>query len=238
MYKYDFHLRDYRSKTGHLDYLHHAAYRQLLDAYYDSERPLPGNPGLCHRLAGAFSDDEREAVNAVLKEFFVLAADGLFHNKMADEQIAKYMQFVVSQRENGKKGGRPSKPNGIPNGLDSANPKPNPNESLSPSPSPTKKRTTFVRKAVAYSDEFMVWWNRYPRKESKAKAWEAWERIAPPKPFIDELLAAIEWQSKSDKWVKDGGQYVPMPTTYLNGRKWEDKPMSMEAAPYVPKLSI
>ncbi|MNY63023.1 hypothetical protein D3C86_1999290 [compost metagenome] len=27
----------------------------------------------------------------------------------------------------------------------------------------------------------------------------------------------------SHDWLKDGGKYVPMPTTWLNGRRWEDE---------------
>jgi uncharacterized protein YdaU (DUF1376 family) len=141
MYKYDFYLRDYRSKAGHLDLLHHGAYKALLDAYYDSEAPLPGNPAGCFRLAVAFTQEEKTAVEDVLKEFFKLGRDGRYHNKMADEQIDKYRQFVELQREKGKKGGRPHKADGLTNGFPTANPQGNPNESLSPTPSPTPSST-------------------------------------------------------------------------------------------------
>ena len=157
MYKYDFYLRDYRAKTGHLDFIHHAAYRQLIDVYYDSERPLPGKPELCRRLAGAFSEDERAAVDDVLKEFFSKGADGLFRNEKADEEIAKYRQFVELQREKGKKGGRPHKADGIPDGLAAGNPtvKPegNPEESLSSTPTPSSTSTpTSPRKKKPVSE--------------------------------------------------------------------------------------
>ncbi|MUU13084.1 MAG: hypothetical protein EP146_18340 [Oscillibacter sp.] len=37
------------------------------------------------------------------------------------------------------------------------------------------------------------------------------------------ILAALERQKCSDRWQRDGGQYIPDPTTWLNGRRWEDE---------------
>jgi hypothetical protein len=28
----------------------------------------------------------------------------------------------------------------------------------------------------------------------------------------------------SADWTKNNGQYIPLPATYLNGRRWEDEP--------------
>jgi hypothetical protein len=30
------------------------------------------------------------------------------------------------------------------------------------------------------------------------------------------------WKN-SQQWTKDGGQFIPMPATWLNGRRWEDE---------------
>lgn len=43
----------------------------------------------------------------------------------------------------------------------------------------------------------------------------------------EELLAlmvtAIGRQRQSKDWIKDSGQYIPHPATWLNGRRWEDE---------------
>lgn len=67
--------------------------------------------------------------------------------------------------------------------------------------------------------DFEKFWNAYPRKVGKQKALEAFRKITVP---LETLLAAIENQKKSAQWTKDDGQYIPHPTTWLNGKRWED----------------
>jgi DNA replication protein DnaC len=33
----------------------------------------------------------------------------------------------------------------------------------------------------------------------------------------------LEKQKVSTEWLKDGGQFIPHPATWLNGRRWEDE---------------
>ena len=39
----------------------------------------------------------------------------------------------------------------------------------------------------------------------------------------EQMGKALEVQKQSQQWRKDGGQYIPMPATWLNGRRWEDE---------------
>lgn len=36
------------------------------------------------------------------------------------------------------------------------------------------------------------------------------------------MMQALGRQKASADWQKDGGQYIPLPTTWLNGERWED----------------
>ena len=36
-------------------------------------------------------------------------------------------------------------------------------------------------------------------------------------------MDAIEKQKKSAQWTKNDGQFIPHPTTWLNGKRWEDE---------------
>lgn len=40
------------------------------------------------------------------------------------------------------------------------------------------------------------------------------------------MLVALARQRNSDDWQRDDGRYIPHPTTWLNGRRWEDEPPS------------
>lgn len=83
------HIGDYAQATAHLTFVEDAAYSRLIRKYYAEERPLPADIQAVQRLIGARSREEKSAVEAVLKEFFFLDADG-WHNKRADSEINQY----------------------------------------------------------------------------------------------------------------------------------------------------
>ena len=68
---------------------------------------------------------------------------------------------------------------------------------------------------------FSVFWSDYPRKISKQAAFQVWKRLRGVD--IAVLLAALANQKQSQQWVKDGGQFIPHPKTWLNQRRWEDE---------------
>lgn len=87
MFKYLFHIRDYMTKTRHLSLMEDLAYRRLMDAYYTEEQPLPADIKACARLIAM--RDHEDAVEAVLREFFLLTDAG-WTNARCDDEIAKY----------------------------------------------------------------------------------------------------------------------------------------------------
>ncbi len=70
--------------------------------------------------------------------------------------------------------------------------------------------------------EFELFWEKYPRKESKRDAIKAWQSMedAPP---IEEHLGIIARWSATEKWTKDGGKYIPLPATWIRGQRWTDQ---------------
>ncbi len=75
-------------------------------------------------------------------------------------------------------------------------------------------------------DDFDIFWKNYPKKVGKAQAKKAWLKLKKSKklPEIDVLLQAISKQKTSQLWIKDNGQYIPHPSTWLNGERWNDEP--------------
>ena len=67
---------------------------------------------------------------------------------------------------------------------------------------------------------FDKFWEAYPNKKDKQKAMKAW---AKHQPDIVNVLKALVTQKGSDQWKKDDGRFIPLPTTWLNGARWEDE---------------
>lgn len=95
---YEHHIGDYLKNTAHLSMLEDGAYRRLIDAYCTREEPLPADRKACHRLARAQSKPEKDAVDTVLDEFFVLEEDG-WHQARCDKEIAKFAAKVPAAEE-------------------------------------------------------------------------------------------------------------------------------------------
>jgi uncharacterized protein YdaU (DUF1376 family) len=97
MHYYPRHVGDYVSATAHLSMLEDGAYNRLLDWYYQEEKPLPSEKRLIYRRIRAASKQEREAVDAVLAEFFSLSDDGFRHSR-CDAEIAKNNERAAKAR--------------------------------------------------------------------------------------------------------------------------------------------
>ena len=66
--------------------------------------------------------------------------------------------------------------------------------------------------------DFERFWQVYPKRVKKKTALEIWKR---KKPDPDTLIADVENRLANDsRWV---GGFVPDPTTYLNGERWNDE---------------
>lgn len=106
---YRLHIGDYLRDASHLSLLEHGVYTRLLQVYYTRETPI--GDAEKYRIVGARSEDERQAVDTVLAEFFVLA-DGLWTQGRCEREIAEYKAKAERNREVGKLGGNPKKKRG------------------------------------------------------------------------------------------------------------------------------
>jgi uncharacterized protein YdaU (DUF1376 family) len=82
------------------------AYDLLLDWLYGNEKPLPLDPAALYRIGRAGSKVERDNVDAVLAEFFILAEGG-YTQKRAIIEIERASHQREVNRQVGKLGGRP-----------------------------------------------------------------------------------------------------------------------------------
>ena len=79
------------------------------------------------------------------------------------------------------------------------------------------------------ADGFAAFWQAYPKKQSKPDAERAYLKLAPPPDLLRAILDAVARQKTWHGWLKDGGQFIPNPATWLNGKRWGDEPPAVPA---------
>ncbi|MBV8060494.1 MAG: DUF1376 domain-containing protein [Alphaproteobacteria bacterium] len=104
MHSYQYHIGDMRSGTIHFTRLMRWLYRDMMDAYYDSELPLPLEVDeICHMIGaidqdGEVIDKDRQAVMRVLKAKFTQEVDGYHHHRI-DAALTAYREAGRDQDE-------------------------------------------------------------------------------------------------------------------------------------------
>lgn len=78
-------------------------------------------------------------------------------------------------------------------------------------------------------ESFEIFWESYPRREARARAERAFAKINPDEAKLQTIMAAIEKQKVhgclENLFGPDGRSLIPHPASWLNARRWEDKPI-------------
>lgn len=93
-----------------------------------------------------------------------------------------------------------------------SNTKSNPN----PNPKPTSAKADMTAR-------FETFWKAYPKHINRKAAEKAFLKLTPDDGLLQSMLAAIDRQKQTAQWQEQGGQFIPYPATWLNGRRWEDE---------------
>lgn len=211
---YKRHLGDYAKDTRHLSLAEHGAYCLLLDYYYSTEKPIPDDR--CERIANAYADFEREAVRAVLREFFV-RTDAGWTNRRADEVIAEAAGKSLKAKESAL--ARWGKDESERNANAS---KPHSDGNASHKPLATKEQESKALEQQAArkaGSRFAEFWSVYPVKKGRADAEAKW-KARKLDAIADTIIADVKRRLAEDRQWRDG--YIPHGSTYVNGRGWED----------------
>lgn len=130
---YKHHLSDYAKDTAHLSILEHGAYLLMLHHYYATEAPLPADQSVICRIIRATSKAEVAAVAEMLRQFWTLTPDGWVNGRATDE-IDQAAAQRETNRELGKRGGRPKKTESVSESVSESKPKGKPNRNPSQTP--------------------------------------------------------------------------------------------------------
>lgn len=107
------------------------------------------------------------------------------------------------------------------------NPRDNTPDKLDPTPSSSSSSSSSKHTPPTPSrgvpDTFARFWSIYPRKVNRTKAEKVWGKLNPEEALVLRILESVKAWSASDAWQRDGGEYVPHASTWLNGRRWEDE---------------
>ncbi len=76
---------------------------------------------------------------------------------------------------------------------------------------------------TSLNELFDKFWKAYPRKVDRKKSKERFEKLNPTEELVDLMIKQIDRLKDTNDWKKENGKFIPHPSTWLNGRRWEDE---------------
>ena len=172
------------------------------------------------------AEEMKKAVGPMSDELmskFVEDDEGKLYNKRADYEISKRAAHLEKQKANIEKRWKKEK-SGTQVG----------NSMVYTTELPLEKEKenniSGVKKEIGECEgegktievlPFDTFWANYPKKKAKSAAMKAFAKISADDKV--KIIPALEAQKKSQDWLKNGGQYIPYPASWLNGHRWEDE---------------
>jgi len=204
MHYYRKHVKDYIADTSHLSLLEHGVYNILIDTYVLREQPIALDKEELYWSIAARTEEEKTAVDLILKHFFEETKKGYRHKRIEAE-----IQFCIDRSNIGKKGAKKrwdSKGNADP---------------LVPS-------TQYPEPNTQYIELFEEFWKTYPHrngnKKTKKDSMNWWQKQS-----LDTITIVLKAAKGYKKYIEkchndkvfDGG--VPDPIRYLKNERYLDE---------------
>ena len=143
--------------------------------------------------------------------------------------LKKYEKYVEKQSVNGKKGGRPKNPT-LPQITQPFIEKPKKADSVSVSVS-VNDNVINKQKEKRLLD-FLTFWNLYNKKKGTKQAKDKFLKL--PQKDVDKILLTVKSFVGS---IKDK-QFQPLPTSYLNGERWNDEISEVKNIKFAQKIFL
>ena len=151
-------------------------------------------------------------------EKFMIDDDGNYSNLRLNDEINKRIAYSESRRSNRKSSNASAKPkkkhmSNICKSYDEHMENENINEN-----------EIIIKDKKVITELFNQFYLNYPKKIAKQEAVKAFGKIELSQSLFQIIMASLDQWKKSDDWTKDGGQFIPYPATWLNGKRWDDEP--------------
>ena len=75
---------------------------------------------------------------------------------------------------------------------------------------------------VTNEELFDLFWHMYPRKVGKKLCQRIWATKI-NREDVDAIYTGLRKLRESQQWKKEGGKYIPHPSTFLNQERWNDE---------------
>lgn len=213
---------DYLASTSRLTTEQHGAYLLLIFDYW-REGPPPDDDQVLAQIT-RMSPHAWSIARAVLAKYFSIE-DGQWRHARIDREIG-----LAREKHDKAKARATRAAEARWSGSDSKKPATGNAPSIaqavldqcqSQSQSPIKRKPPISPKGDWPG--FDQFWSAYPKKKSRSDALKAWNKLRPDDALQQLMASAVRVQSASADWIKDGGQFIPMGATWINGRRWEDE---------------
>ena len=79
-------------------------------------------------------------------------------------------------------------------------------------------------------ETFDIFWEMYPRKVAKQSAQKAWSKLENRTEVLEQIKVVLPKQIEA--WAEVEKKYIPHPSTYINGRRWEDEVGGKKIRPF------
>lgn len=215
-----FYVADYLADTTHLTAEEHGAYMLLLFSYWQTGKPLR-----IDRLAtvARIPNERWPSVADTLSEFFHVTETHWVQFRV-EADLEAVNSKVVTASNAGKASARAK----------ALKKQQELNDRSTNVDDPLQRNgnhidtDTYTDKNIKNTppmaeDLFPVFWKLYPNKVGKAAAQKAWAKLKVTDELFTVITDGLAKQVVSESWVKDGGKFIPHPSTWLNGKRWEDE---------------
>ncbi|VVN88206.1 hypothetical protein PS718_01667 [Pseudomonas fluorescens] len=217
-----FYVADYLADTTHLTAEEHGAYMLLLFSYWQTGKPLR-----IDRLAtvARIPNERWPSVADTLSEFFHVTETHWVQFRV-EADLEAVNSKVVTASNAGKASARAKalkkqqELNDRSTNVDDPLQR-NGNHKDTDTDTDTDKNKNNTPPMV--DDLFPKFWKMYPNKKGKAAAEKAWKKLKVTADLFGQIAEGLAAQVVCEAWVKDGGQFIPHPATWLNGKRWEDE---------------
>lgn len=225
-------IADYMADTGHLGALESGGYLHLIMHYW-RHGGLPKEDASQARIA-RMTPREWARCRDVILAFF----DADLRHKRIDSELEKAVVKSERRSESGSRGGKAKalKNKNAPLANAKVLPEQNPAFALASSSQPesdlslteTRKRAERASVAKEIAEEFSLrFWPIWPHKVGKPDAAKSFLSARRKGATCDEIIAGVE------RYVRDKPPDRPWlnPSTFLNQKRWEDEPATVEHQP-------
>ncbi|WP_336352993.1 YdaU family protein [Pseudomonas atacamensis] len=215
-----FYVADYLADTTHLTAEEHGAYMLLLFSYWQTGKPLR-----IDRLAtvARIPNERWPSVADTLSEFFHVTETHWVQFRV-EADLEAVNSKVVTASNAGKASARAKalkKQQELNDRSTNVDDPLQRNGNHKDTDTDTDKNTNNTPPMV--DDLFPKFWKLYPNKKGKAAAEKAWKKLKVTADLFGQIAEGLAAQVVCEAWVKDGGQFIPHPATWLNGKRWEDE---------------